>query len=141
MCIFLYIKIMFYFIWLNIMFWKSCCVIIGFLISSKVHWTYDDWFYHLWNVLVFSCIYIYIFHVIHNLWSCSFNIWKHVDEFKCFCIISWIWTNLQWFKNIVVIKCPLKIFPFSFLCYIKFSNQMGVFHLNFGILKNFGKGN
>jgi hypothetical protein len=80
-----------------------------------MNWTYID---RTLSFMKNSCDFLlYIFHVIHNLWSCSFNIWKHVDEFKFFCVISSIWTNLEQFKNIVVIKCLIKISSFSFSCY------------------------
>jgi hypothetical protein len=44
-------------------------------------------------------------------------------------------------KIFVVTKCLINFFfKLLFWCYIRFNNQMGTFHLNFGIYFNFGKG-
>jgi hypothetical protein len=82
MCIFFYINILLYFSWLNIISCKKLCGsgFFNFFYSALNIWRLNFFIYEIF-LWIFG---IYIFHVIHNLWFGSFNIWKHVDEFSCF---------------------------------------------------------
>jgi hypothetical protein len=77
MFMFIYFSLMFHFIWLNMMSCENWLFILFWIAS----------FFFFFPFVKCSCDFVECTYFILNLWPCSFNIWKYVDQFRCFCNI------------------------------------------------------
>jgi hypothetical protein len=76
MWMYIHFNIMFHLVWLNMMFRMN--------LLFNILWNAFNIFNYRLDIVIYEWLMWFssncIFHMIHNLWSCFFNVWKYIHE-------------------------------------------------------------